>query len=115
MELMALEAMILGAETGEKMTAIRRATILRLASTAYETGLDVVTGVLQRHDGQWSVGVRELDGWLARHEGEEIVLVLGSLADERPVEVRTCRTCGRDYTDLECPHCRANRIRLRGE
>jgi hypothetical protein len=43
-----------------------------------------------------------------------VVLVMGSLADDRPVETRTCRTCGRDYTELECPHCRANRIRLRG-
>jgi hypothetical protein len=52
--------------------------------------------------------------WLASHESEELVLVLGSLADQRPVETRTCRTCGRDYTELECPYCRANRIRLRG-
>ena len=43
-----------------------------------------------------------------------MVLVLGALDDDRPVETRTCRTCGRDYTDVECPYCRANRIRLRG-
>jgi hypothetical protein len=62
------------------------------------------------------VGVGERAGcsWLAAHDGEELVLVLGSLEDEREVEVRTCRTCGRDYTDLECPHCRERRIRLRG-
>jgi hypothetical protein len=51
---------------------------------------------------------------LAAHTGQELVVVLSSAEDERPVQVRTCRTCGRDYTDLECPHCRANRIRLRG-
>lgn len=97
------------------MSAIRRATILKLASAAYEMKLDVMNGqVIRDADGRWRIGDYDLAAWLARHEGEEMVLVLGSLDDERPVETRTCRTCGRDYTDLECPYCRANRIRLRG-
>lgn len=97
------------------MAAIRRAAILKLASAAYEMKLDVMNGVVtQTEDGRWLIGSHDLSAFLARHQGEELVLVLGSLADERPVETRTCRTCGRDYTDLECPYCRANRIRLRG-
>jgi len=97
------------------MSAIRRATILRLASSAYELDLDVMNGVLVRaEDGRWQIGSRDLDQWLAAHDGEELVLVLGSLADDEPVKARTCHTCGRDYIDLECPYCRANRIRLRG-
>lgn len=97
------------------MTQIRRAIVLKLAAAAYEMDLDVVRGLLHRDEqGQWCVGERPLDAWLAAREGEELVLVLGSLEDERAVEVRTCRTCGRDYADLECPHCRERRIRLRG-
>ncbi len=97
------------------MSAMRRATILKLASAAYEMKLDVMNGVLSREEnGRWRIGSQDLLAWLERHEGEDLVLVLGSLEDERAVEVRTCRTCGRDYTDLECPYCRANRIRLRG-
>lgn len=97
------------------MSAMRRATILKLASTAYETKLDVMNGtLLRRENGRWQVGSHDLFTWLEQHAGEEIVLILGSLADERRVEVRTCGTCGRDYTDLECPYCRANRLRLRG-
>ncbi len=97
------------------MSAMRRAAILKLASAAYEMKLDVMNGVIARdNDGVWRIGGHDLTDWLARHEGEEAALVLGLLNDERPVEVRTCRTCGRDYTDLECPYCRANRIRLRG-
>lgn len=65
-------------------------------------------------NGRLTIGHYDLTAWLTQHQGEEIVIVLGSTADERPVQTRTCRTCGRDYTDLECPHCRANRIRLRG-
>jgi hypothetical protein len=97
------------------MSAIRRATIYKLASAAHEIGLDVMSGALhQDARGHWHIGEQSLQSWLNAHAGEELVLVLGSLADERPIEVRTCRTCGRDYTDLECPYCRANRIRLRG-
>lgn len=97
------------------MAAIRRAAILKLASAAYEMKLDVMNGaVRQTKDGRWQIGGHDLTAFLEMHQGEEMVLVLGSLEDERSVETRTCRTCGRDYTELECPHCRANRIRLRG-
>jgi hypothetical protein len=98
------------------MSQIRRAVVLKLATAAYEMDLDVLRGRLHRDDdGEWRVDQHLLQTWLAAHEGEELVLVLGSLEDEREVEVRTCRTCGRDYTDLECPYCREGRIRLRGQ
>lgn len=97
------------------MTQMRRAAIYKLASAAHEMELDVMSGELvQDADGRWSIGGYDLSEWLETHEGEELVVVLTSTADERPVQVRSCRTCGRDYTDLECPHCRANRVRLRG-
>lgn len=97
------------------MSAIRRAAIHKLAAAAYEMELDTMTGVVtQDENGRWRIGEHELETWLTQHQEEEIVVVLASLADERPVEMRTCRTCGRDYMELECPHCRAHRIRLRG-
>jgi len=97
------------------MSALRRAAILKLASAAYEMELDVMNGTLSRDvDGRWRLGTQDLLTWLERHEGEGLVLVMGTMEDERPVKVRTCGTCGRDYTELECPYCRANRIRLRG-
>lgn len=97
------------------MSALRRSAILKFASRAYEMDLAVLNGTLRRDEtGRWQINDQDINTWLSAHADEEIVLVLGSLADERPVEVRTCRTCGRDYQDLDCPHCRANRIRLRG-
>jgi hypothetical protein len=97
------------------MSGMRRATMHKLATTAHEAGLDVMSGSLRQDDeGHWIINGQSLTSWLLRHVDEEIVIVLGSLADERPMDVRTCRTCGRDYTDLECPYCRASRIRLRG-
>ena len=47
-------------------------------------------------------------------EGQEIVIIAASLNDERPVDPRVCRTCGREYFGLECGHCRDARMRLRG-
>ena len=97
------------------MDTIRRATILKLAAAAYELNLDVVNGVVTRgEDGRWLIHNRDMASLLAEHEGEELVLILGSLEDERPVQIRTCLTCGRDYVDAECPYCRESRIRLRG-
>lgn len=97
------------------MSAIRRAAIYKLAKAAREIDLDVMEGRLWLDEnGRWRIGDHDLTAWLNRHQGETIVSAMGSLADERPVETRTCRTCGRDYTELECPHCRLNRIRLRG-
>ena len=94
----------------------RRAAILRLATSAYEMDLDVIQGEIHMgEDGRWLIGVNDLQTWLSNRQGEEVVLVLGSLADDRPVATLTCRTCGRDYTDAECPHCRANRRCFRGE
>lgn len=97
------------------MKQMRRAAIYKLASAAHEMELDVMTGVLRRDEnGRWRIGDYDLSAWVEAHSGEEMALVLASLDDDRDVEVRTCRTCGRDYTDVECPYCRANRIRLRG-
>ena len=98
------------------MSTVRRAMILKMSAAAYEMNLDVANGQLTRgEDGRWSIGGHDLDAWLAEHEGEEVALILGSLEDDQPVQTRTCLTCGRDYADIECPYCRASRIRLRGE
>lgn len=97
------------------MSAIRRATIYKLASAAYEADLEVMSGEIRRDEnGRWRIGNYDLQTWLDQHTGEEVVFVLGALSDERPMATRTCRTCGRDFTGLECPYCRENRIRLRG-
>lgn len=98
------------------MTTERRAIILKLAGEAYELDLAVASGtVSQDEHGRWIIGQQPLDEWLKAHEGDEVALILGSLEDDRPVNTRTCHTCGRDYTDLTCPYCRATRIRLRGK
>ena len=79
-------------------------------------GLQVLRGELERDDaGQLQINGHRLADWLRDFEGQELVLIAASLEDTREPVVRTCRTCGRDYTEHECPYCRSNRIRLRGK
>jgi hypothetical protein len=60
------------------------------------------------------VGNTTLDDWVARHDGQEVTMMLLSMDEGRELEKRTCRTCGRDYIGYECPYCREIRLRLRG-
>jgi hypothetical protein len=92
---------------------MRKASVLDMATAAYELDAAVKRGVLQRVEGQRIMG-EDLDNVFKRFEGQEIVIIAASLNDERPIDPRVCRTCGREYFGLECPHCRDARMRLRG-
>ncbi|HTP07129.1 MAG TPA: hypothetical protein VMP08_02680 [Anaerolineae bacterium] len=94
--------------------SMRKATVLDMATAAYELDAAVKRGVLQRVEGRLTIMGEDLENVLKRFEGQEIVLIAASLADERPVDPRVCHTCGREYFGLECPHCRDARMRLRG-
>ena len=98
------------------MPAYRKASIRELALAAYELDAGVVEGQLHRsaEDGRWMVGGTRLNEWLARYDDQEIVLIVASLDDDRPVPSKTCRTCGDEYAGIYCPRCREARIRLRG-
>ncbi len=94
--------------------SLRKASVLELATAAYELDATVKRGILRKVDGRWTVMGDDIENWLKAFDGQEVVLIAASLNDDRPVEPRTCRTCGREYVGIECPHCRDARIRLRG-
>ena len=94
--------------------SLRKASVLELATAAYELDASVKRGILRKVEGRWTVTGDDIENWLKAFDGQEVVLIAASLNDDRPVEPRTCRTCGREYTGFECPHCRDARIRLRG-
>lgn len=97
------------------MDPLRKASVLKLASKAYEMDMDTLQGVLSKDEnGRYQIANTDIETILAKFIGQEIVLVTGSLEDDRRVKVRSCRTCGRDYTDMECPTCQKNRLRFRG-
>ena len=94
--------------------SMRKAAVLELATNAYEIDADVKRGLFAKIDGRWTVAGEDLEQWLVRFNGQEVVLIAASLNDERALDPRTCRRCGREYVGMECPHCRAARVRLRG-
>jgi len=95
--------------------SLRKAAVLDLASAAYEVDANVRRGALQKIDGRWVVDGHDLDEVLDRFSNQEVVMIVASLSDDRPIEPRICTRCGRDFVGVECPHCRAARIRLRGQ
>jgi len=96
------------------MPISRKAYVRELTTAAYEINSGVVEGELHREAGQWMVGDVSLDEWMERYEDQEIVLIVASLEEEREMPVKICRTCGTEYSGIECPRCREARLRLRG-
>jgi rubrerythrin len=98
------------------MSPIPRANALMLVSAARDVGAQALRGILeQNEDGRWTVGHIEVESWLSRHEGRELVLVVATIDEETQMGyTRTCRTCGNEYEGRTCPHCEAVRLRLRG-
>ncbi len=97
------------------MPAVRKAALRELATAAYELDAEVIQGELRQSDqGEWSVGDTPLADWLEQYAGQQVYLIIASLEDERPLQPKVCRTCGTEYTGMECPRCREARVRLRG-
>lgn len=96
--------------------SVRKASVLELATAAFELDASVMRGRLSRlPNGTWALDGRPVHDWLARYEGQELVLIAASLDDPRDMPSRTCPRCGRDYQGAYCPHCHEARIRLRGQ
>jgi hypothetical protein len=97
------------------MSPIPKASALRLASSAHELGAEVLRGILEQNEsGHWTIGHIEIEAWLSRYAGREMVLAMASIDQDTPTGyTRTCRTCGREYEGRTCPHCEEVRLRLR--
>lgn len=99
------------------MAPIPRANALKLASAAYDLGAEALRGELSQNEaGRWTVGYIDVESWLSRHAGYEIVLTVAAIdRDSAPAYRRVCRTCGNEFEGPTCPHCEAVRQRLRGK
>jgi hypothetical protein len=95
--------------------AISKSEARRLAINSVEVGAHVLRGVLTIGADGLKVGERDVSEWLAQHANTELILIaapIGQIAIES--EIKTCYTCGRDYTGNTCPYCAEARARLRG-
>jgi hypothetical protein len=87
-----------------------------LASQAIDMGAGAVRGFLHRGEAEeWIVGSTDVDVWLGRYEDLELILLAVPIGERGTSEMKTCRTCGREYAGDACPHCQTARERLRGE
>jgi hypothetical protein len=95
---------------------IPKSGVQELAIRAHEMGASVLRGSLQRLDEErgWAVGKIHLRDWLARYEGQDLILIAAAIGEGPASPTKTCGTCGREYSGSECPYCREARARLRG-
>lgn len=100
-------------EVGGEMTS--KSDAQELASRAMDMGAGALRGILHRGETEkWIVGSTDLNTWLGRYEGLELILLAVPIGEGTP-QIKTCRTCGREYEGHVCPHCQTARKRLRGE
>ena len=95
---------------------ISKSDAQELASQAMDMGAGALRGFVHRGEAEeWIVGSTDVNTWLGRYEGFELILLAVPIGERGTAEVKTCRTCGREYEGDACPHCQTARKRLRGE
>jgi hypothetical protein len=94
---------------------VDRSDAQMLTANALQMGAKALRGFLQKEEesGNWTLGNIDLSAWLDRYQGQELVVIVVPLQSEAP-PLKVCRTCGREYQEPECPHCREVWQRLRG-
>ena len=95
---------------------ISKSDAQELASQAIDMGAGALRGFLHRDEaGEWVVGSTDVNAWLGRYEGFELILLAVPIGERGTPGMKTCRTCGREYEGDVCPHCQTARKRLRGQ
>ena len=95
--------------------AISKSDARQLAKSGLEMGAKVLRGVVTVGPDGVKIDDKNIGEWLAQFADSELVLVAAPLSTMAVgSEVKTCFTCGRDYTGDTCPYCAEARARLRG-
>jgi hypothetical protein len=94
---------------------VSKSDVQELASQAIDMGAGALRGLLHRGEEEWIVGSTDVNTWLGRYEGCELILLAMPIEGRGTSQMKTCRTCGREYEGDVCPHCQTARKRLRGE
>jgi len=72
------------------MSPTSKGNALKLASTAHDLGGEALRGTLEQNEaGHWTLSYVELESWLSRYAGQELVLAVApsSLTPPRPTPV----------------------------
>ncbi len=95
--------------------SISKSDARKLAMNGIELGAHVLRGVLSIKEGTVKIDEKDIGEWLKEYENLEIIFIAAPVG-AKPLEkqLKTCYTCGRDYTGNTCTHCAEARARLRG-
>ena len=85
-----------------------------LSALGSRIGATVLGGELIRLEDRFFINKTDVTGLLANLVGQNVVIIANAVSPATETETKTCLTCGRDYTEAECPHCVRVRSRLRG-
>jgi hypothetical protein len=93
---------------------ISKSEARKLAKNGLEIGAQVLRGVVNLGPDGVTIDGRDITTWLAQYVDAELVLIAAPV-EKTSVEdeLKTCFTCGRDYTGHKCPYCAEARARLR--
>ena len=95
--------------------AISKSEARKLAKNGVEIGAQVLRGIVSFGPNGVQVDGTDISTWLAQHAKAELILIAAPIETlSAEAEVKTCLTCGRDYTGNRCPYCAEARARLRG-
>lgn len=85
-----------------------------LSALGSRAGATVLGGQLLKEGERYIINKTDVTGLLESLVGQSVVVVVSSVNQDQADKAKTCITCGRDYTEIECPHCANVRSRLRG-
>ena len=96
------------------MTIARRDSH-RLSAEGAKAGAKVLGGRLTKEGDRYIINKVDVTALLEEMIDENVIVVLGAVNLEEKERVRTCITCGEEYTGSECTRCARIRNRLRGD
>ena len=95
--------------------AISKSEARKLGKNGLEIGAQVLRGVVNVGPDGVMIDGRNISDWLAQYADAELILIAAPIEKiSTEDELKTCLTCGRDYTGHKCPYCAEARARLRG-
>lgn len=94
--------------------AIKRNEARRISADGARAGATVLGGRLVKEGDRYIINKTDVTDLLETLIEQNVVLVVSAVRDEEKARVRTCLTCGDEFTGSECPRCARIRSRLRG-
>ena len=95
--------------------SIARDTARKLSTEGLKSGATVLGGQLIKESGRYIINKTDITALLESLLDQNVLLVIGAVQHEPKQVIKTCLTCGNDYTGFECPRCARVRSRLRGK